>query len=163
MQKIHHKTLKVIYHSGASYDDPLQSSKSASLHQLQVRYLLTEIYKSTGSLNPEFMWWHFKYREVPYNLRCGAGLFIEPAGSTVYGTNSVHFRGPLIWNKLPNSVETSRSTSKFRNIIKKSELLTVGVWYIDSSTLWANFQIILPSLSVLSDHGDTTHLTLYFS
>ena len=33
MQKNHHKTLKVIYQSEASYDDLLQLSNSVSLHQ----------------------------------------------------------------------------------------------------------------------------------
>ena len=49
MQKIHHKTLKAIYQSDASYDDLLQSSKSVFLHQQRLRFLLTEIYKSTGT------------------------------------------------------------------------------------------------------------------
>ena len=67
MQKIHHKTLKVIYQSDASYDDLLQLNNNVSLHQRLLRFLLTEIYKSTGILNPEFMWLYFKYREVPCN------------------------------------------------------------------------------------------------
>ena len=60
IQKNHHKTLKVIYRSGASYDDLLQLSNSMSLHQQHLRFLSTEIYKST----PMFMWSYFKYREV---------------------------------------------------------------------------------------------------
>ena len=54
MQKIDHKTLNVIYQSGTSYDDLLQLSNSVSmsLHQQHLRFLLTEIYKSTGTLNP---------------------------------------------------------------------------------------------------------------
>ena len=52
MQEIHHKSLKVIYQSDASYDDLLQLSNSVSLHQRHLRFLLTEIYKSTGTLNP---------------------------------------------------------------------------------------------------------------
>ena len=98
MQKIHHKTLKVIYPSDASYDDLLQLSNGVSLHQRHLRFLLTEIYKRTGTLNPQFMWSYFKYREVPYNLRRGPVLFILPARSTIYGTNSVHFCVSLIWN-----------------------------------------------------------------
>ena len=98
MQKIHHKTLKVIYQSDASYDDLLQLSNGVSLHQRHLRFLLTEIYKRTGNLNPQFMWSYFKYREVPYNLRRGSVLFILPARSTIYGTNSVHFCVSLIWN-----------------------------------------------------------------
>ena len=102
MQKILHKSLKVIYQSGASYDDLLQLSNSVSLHQRHLRFLLTKIYKSTGNLNPEFMWSYFKYRKVPYDLRRGPLLSIPPARSTIYGTNSVHFLWSLIWNRLPN-------------------------------------------------------------
>ena len=119
MQKIHHKTLKAIYQSDASYDDLLQSSKSVFLHQQRLRFLLTEIYKSTGTQNPQFMWSYFLQREVPNNLRRGPVLFISPARSTIYGAISLHFRGSLIWKKLPNLVKSSRSISEFKNIIKK--------------------------------------------
>ena len=127
MQKIHHKTLKVNYQSDASYDDLLQVSNSVSLHQRHLRFLLTKIYKSTGTLNPQFMLSYFKYREVPYNLRRGPVRFILSARSTIYGTNSVHFLGSLIWNKLPKLVKSSRSISEFKHVIKKSEILTVAV------------------------------------
>ena len=52
MQKIHHKSLKVIYQCDTSYDDLLQLSNNVSLYQQHLRFLLTEIYKSTGTLNP---------------------------------------------------------------------------------------------------------------
>ena len=87
MQKIHHKSLKVIYQSDAYYHDLLQLSNSVSLHQRHLQFLLTEIYESTGSLNPQFMWSYFRYRKVPYNLRRGPVLLIPPARSTIYGTN----------------------------------------------------------------------------
>ena len=80
---------------------------------------LTEIYKSTSTLNPQSMWSYFKYIKVPYNLRRGPVLFIPPARSTIYGTNSVHFLGSLIWNGLPNIVKSSKSISEFKNTIKK--------------------------------------------
>ena len=50
MQKIHHKYLKVIYQSDASYDDLLQLDNSVSLPQRHLQFLLTEIYKSTGMM-----------------------------------------------------------------------------------------------------------------
>ena len=55
MQEIYRKSLKVIYQSDASYDNLLQLSNSMSLHQQHLRFLLVEIYKSTGTLNPQFM------------------------------------------------------------------------------------------------------------
>ena len=132
MQKIHHKTLKVIYQSGASYDDIL--SNSLFLHQRHQRSLLTEIYKSTGTLNPQFMWSYFKYREVPHNLKRGPVLFILPARSTIYGTNSVNFLGSLIWNKLSNLVKSSRSIFELKNVIKKIGNIDCGCM-IEGSTI----------------------------
>ena len=118
MQKIHHKSLKVIYQSDTSYDDLLQLSNSVSLHQRHLRFLLREIYWY-WYLEPQFTWSYFKYRKVPYNLRRDPVLFIPPARSPIYGTNSVHFLGSLIWNGLPNLVKSSRSISEFKNAIKK--------------------------------------------
>ena len=66
MQKIRNKSLKVIYQSGASYDDLLQLRNSV---------FLMKIYKSTGTLNPQSMWPYFKYREVPYKLKTASSAF----------------------------------------------------------------------------------------
>ena len=44
MQKIHHKTLKVICQPDASYDDLLELSNSVSLHKRHLPFLLTEVY-----------------------------------------------------------------------------------------------------------------------
>ena len=117
-----------------------------------------KIYKSTGTLNPEFMWSYFKYRMFPYNLRWGPILFISPARSSIYGSNSVHFSGSLIWNKLPNLVKSSRSISEFKNIIKKIGNIDCG-WY-DMQKVWANFHVRLVLLCVFLDYVDTSHLAL---
>ena len=80
------------------------------------------------------MWLYFKYREVPYNLKQGPVLFIPPGRCTIYDTNSVDFRGSLIWNKLPNLVKSSRSISEF-NIIKKIRNIDCGRIIVEGSTL----------------------------
>ena len=82
MQKIHHKTLKVIYQSNKTYEELLKLSETVSIHQRHLRFLVTEVYKST-----------FYLKEIPYNLRKGQVLSLPPARSTYYGNNSVHFRG----------------------------------------------------------------------
>ena len=148
-QKIHRKSLNVINQSDASYDDLLQLNNSVSIHQRHLRFLLTETYKSTGTLKPQFMWSYFKYRKVPYKLRWGPVFFIPPTRSTIYGTNSGHFRGSLIWNRLPNLVQSITSISEFKNVIKKSEILTAGAWYVESSILLANFHVIVVLFCVL--------------
>ena len=74
----------------------MQLSISVSLHQQNLWFLLTKICKSTGTLNLQFMWLYFIYGEASHNLRRVPVLFIQVARSTIYGTNSVHFRESLI-------------------------------------------------------------------
>ena len=108
MQKIRHKTLKVIYQSDAFYDDLLQLRNSVSLHQRRDT-LLTEqavfidrnIQKYWYLESPVYVVMLQIQRGSIYNLRRGPVLFIPSARSIIYGTDSVHFRGSLIWNKLP--------------------------------------------------------------
>ena len=50
IEKIHHRILKVIYQSEESYKNLFLESSSVSIHQRHLRFLVTEIYKSTTSL-----------------------------------------------------------------------------------------------------------------
>ena len=126
MQKIHHKTLKVIYQSNKTYEELLELSETVSIHQRHLRFLVTEVHKSTSYLNPKFMCSFFTHKEIPYNLRKGQVLSLPPARSTYYGTNSVHFRGSLIWNNLPSYIKSSRSVCEFKNNIKNFRNIDCG-------------------------------------
>ena len=118
MQKIHHKTLKVIYQSNKTYEELLELSQTVSIHQRHVRFLVTEIHKSTSLLNPKFISLFFTQKEIPYNLRKGQMLSLPPARSTYYRTNSVLFRGSLMCSNLPNYIKSSRSVCEFKSKIK---------------------------------------------
>ena len=63
IEKIHHRTLKIIYQSEESYENLLLESSSVSVHQRHLRLLVTEIYKSTTQINPEFMRPYFTYKQ----------------------------------------------------------------------------------------------------
>ena len=58
-----------------------------------------EIYKSLTDANPDFTRNYFSVKEIPYSLRNGSVLKIPSSRSTYYGTNSIHFRACLLWNK----------------------------------------------------------------
>ena len=68
MQKIHHKTLKVIYQSNKTYKELLELSEAVSIHQRQLRFLVTEIYKSTFYLNTKFISTNFRGSLIWNNL-----------------------------------------------------------------------------------------------
>ena len=113
MQKIHHKhqTRTAIYQSDESYENFHNLDNSVSLHQ---RIFVTEIFKSVSKTNPKFMWSYFSSKNWIYNLRKGASLSLPFAKSTVYVTNSVHFKSTLIWNTLPYFVKSSALVFKFK-------------------------------------------------
>ena len=55
IEKNHHRTLKVIYQFEESYENLLLENSSVSIQQRHLHFLVTEIYKSTTQINPEFM------------------------------------------------------------------------------------------------------------
>ena len=118
IEKVHHRTLKVIYQSEESYENLLLESSSVSVHQRHLRFLVTEIYISTTQINPEFMWPYVTYNNISHNLRKGPILYLSCTHSTCYGTNSVHFIGSLIWNNLPRDIKSSKSLSEIKTKIK---------------------------------------------
>ena len=81
---------------------------------------MTEVYKSSGSLNLQFTWSYLKYREVPYNLRQGPLLFIPPARSAIYDTNSVQFWGSLIWINYLTQLNLAGQYLNLRILSRKS-------------------------------------------
>ena len=80
--------------------------------------MATEIYKSLTDVNPDFIENYFSIKEIPYTLRNGGVWKKKSTRSTYYGTNSIHFRGCLWWNKLPNSLKESQSLPEFKYKIK---------------------------------------------
>ena len=82
IEKIHHRTLKVIYQSEESYENLLLESSSVSVHQRHLRFLLTEIYKSATQINPQLIWPYFTHKKISYNLRKGPILYLPSTHST---------------------------------------------------------------------------------
>ena len=68
----------------------------------------------------------FTHKKIPYDLREGQVLSLPPTRSTYYETNSVHFRGSLIWNNLPNYIKSNRSVYEFKNNMKNLRDIDCG-------------------------------------
>ena len=80
---------------------------------------MTEIYKTINKENPQIMWDIFKTKHTPYNLRNKSLVNLPKAKSSTYGTNSLVFKGSLIWNTLPNYFKDSPTLDIFLSRIKQ--------------------------------------------
>ena len=115
---IQYKALKNVFNSNELFEDLLLHSTEVSIHQKQLRQLVTEIYKSLTDFNPESIKPFFTVKELPYNLRNGHILNLPSTGTTHYGTNSILSSACQVWNNLPLSIKQSQSLLEFRTNIK---------------------------------------------
>ena len=117
--KIHYRTLQVVYSEyHKSYEELLQINKDISIQQKHLRILALEIYKSIMHFNPESTWHCCNTNPIPYNLRKGRRLLIPPAKSVNFGTNSIKFRGSLLWKNLPLRLKSSKTIDDFKFELK---------------------------------------------
>ena len=98
-----------------------------------------KIYKSRTQINPEFMWPYFTYNGISFNLRKGPILYLPSTHSTYYDTNSVHFRGSLIWNNLPRNIKSSKSLSEFKTKVKNFGNIDCGCVICSQTNLYFKF------------------------
>ena len=89
-----------------------------SIHERHLQYLALEGFKSLMHLNPEFMWSYFDKNPIPSDLRKGIKVFLPPVKSFRFGLNSIHYRGSILWNKLPSSIKNSQTINEFKVKLK---------------------------------------------
>ena len=123
LTKIHNcqkRALRAVYNN---YEDDFESllelSGSTLIHTVHLRFLMSEIFKSLNSLNPNFMNRLFVEKNSLYQLRKGSQLKIPPARTIKFGSNSVFFRGSILWNSLPTILKTAPSLNLFKDSIIK--------------------------------------------
>ena len=69
--------------------------------------------------NPDFIWDFYTVTSVPYDLRTGEKLYLPAFNTTRFGLNSIIFRGSLLWNNLPTSINISQSLADFKNNLRQ--------------------------------------------
>lgn len=103
MQNIQKRSLEIVY-KNSDYQDICTRYGITSFHTMHIKFLLTEVFKTLHNMNPLFMEDMFVPKQVSFNLRNSNLLALPPANTVQYGTNSVFFRGALLWNTLPKEV-----------------------------------------------------------
>ena len=96
---LHEKALRLVYTNklNLSFDDLLKEDKLVKIHQKNLQIFSTEIYKVKNDLGPKTMAGIFHFVEKLYNLRNNS-IIQRQANRTVYfGTESISFLDPKLW------------------------------------------------------------------
>ena len=99
----------------STYSELLEKDCAVTIHTKNLQLLMTEMYKTKNGLNPSFMQDIFCENTIHYNLR-NNNEFTQPRVRSVsYGTESVRFKGPQLWQMLPPTIRNSESLCPVKN------------------------------------------------
>ena len=97
---IHERALPIAYNDqSSSFTELLQQDKSITLHLLNTKKLLIEIFKTLKDFNPDFMKEIFSTHESSRNLRT-SHFEQNRLNTNKYCTNTLTFKGSLIWSSV---------------------------------------------------------------
>ena len=110
------RKMRIIYNNDSeeALDALLQRDGTLTSHKKNLQKLMVEIYRTINHLNPPYMWDIFTNKLVEYDLRTKILCKLPPAKSQRFCTNSLKFKGSLLWNSLSDEIKTARSLVIFK-------------------------------------------------
>ena len=122
INRIQERALRTVYNDKSStYPELLEKDSSVSIHCRNLQVLATEIFKSKNNLSPPVMQETFKIIEPNYNLRRNTIFQNRKIRTEKYGTASLTYLAPKIWELVPNDIKLSNSLEIFKSKIKNWE------------------------------------------
>jgi len=122
INNLHVRCLRIIYNDYQStFQELLNKDNSVSIHYRNIRTLAIEIFKFVNCLSAPIMDDMFTLRKtVPgYGLRNQNPLQRISPKTVRYGTESLSYLAPKIWDIVPSKLKESESLSIFKRDIKK--------------------------------------------
>ena len=103
--------MRIIYNNDneETLDALLQRDGTLTIHKKNLQKLMVEIYKTINHLNPPYMWDLFTKIVVVHDFRSKILSKLPPARSQRFGTNSLKFKGSLLWNSLSDEIKAAKS------------------------------------------------------
>ena len=116
------RAMRITYNSDNEemFDALLQRDGTLTIHKKNLQKIIVEIYKTINHLNPPHMWDLLTKKAVEYDFRIKILYEHPPARSQRFGTNSLKFKGSLLWNSLSDVMKTAQSLAIFK---QKNQIL----------------------------------------
>ena len=119
INKLHERALQLVYDDSLStFEELLNIDKSVTIHHRNLQVLATELYKVRHRLAPELINDIFKKRNVTYNFRKNSTFETRNIKSVYYGSETISFIGPKIWELLPSNIKDSENLNIFKSNVK---------------------------------------------
>ena len=95
----------------SSYEELFKKSEKSTVNLSNYRSLCIEIFKTLNDINPSFIKHIFELRMTsrPTREKYELNLEILKSNQVIFGTKSLKYLGPEVWNSLPYHIKTSEN------------------------------------------------------
>ena len=97
----------------------VETHNELTIHQRILQVLMTEIYKIVNGVAPRIMNSLFEFRSNEYNIRNFQVLSTDLRRTVKYGIETMTYRAPSYWAKLPSEYKLADSLTEFNVKVKK--------------------------------------------
>ena len=119
INRLHERCLRIVYNDNQStFEELLEKDNTVSVHQRNLQFLAIELYKVINGISPDLM------KEVVFWLilviTCAIREHLNLGVLNLrYGTDSLAYLAPKIWELVPNEIKAVESLASFKSATKK--------------------------------------------
>ena len=125
INRVQRKALRAVYNDySADFPTLLEKGNHFTIHNMNVRNLLIEVYKCLYNSNPLILSNIFTHKKLTYNLRKSNLLTLPKQNTITYGLNSLTYRGSITWNNLPDNLKECKNHIIFKEQLKNQKNIT---------------------------------------
>ena len=116
---VHKRALRVLLNDyTSSFEELLHRNEEVTIHDKNLPKLILEVYRCMTLGNLSFLWEFFNKKVLPYSLRINNLLQLPSTRTKKHGSESLSFRGSIIWNQLPDQYKAAKTDHKVKMKIK---------------------------------------------
>ena len=119
INKIQERALRITFQDfESSFEVLLEKDSSLTVHQRNLQFLMTEMYKTKSDLYPVFMKEIFCENENHYNLWNGKKFSLPRFRTVRHGSEFIRFRGQQALATVLHIIKCARTLKEFKRKIK---------------------------------------------
>ena len=119
INKLLERALRLVHNGNtSSFYEPLQNGNCLTIHHRNIQKLALEMYKVKDRIAPKIIHELFNEANVPYDLRQDVSFSSYNVKTVLYGTETLSYLGPKIWNLVPSDIRDFAAEQIFRQKIK---------------------------------------------
>ena len=119
IDRLHERALRLVYKDeNLTFEELLEKDNSFTVHNRNLQILAVEMFKIKNRLAPQPMQDLFKEKVNQYDLRNKKAWEGNNIRTVIYGSETVTFMGPKIWELVPTEIKNSNNLIEFKKKIK---------------------------------------------